>query len=97
MGDTMFEWDDANVQHIARHDVTPGEAEQAVTIAAIELDYENIEGEERVRLIGITAKARLLTVVITVRYDRIRVVTAYPATRSQERIYFNSAGYKNGY
>jgi hypothetical protein len=91
----MFDWDEANIAHIARHKITPPEAEQAVTLYPIELEYETVDGEERVRLVGPTANARLIIVVVTVRYDKIRVVTAYPATPSQHRIYFKSAGYSH--
>ena len=91
----MFDWDEANLAHIARHGVTAPEAEQAITLYPIELEYENVDGEERVLLLGLTAKARLIAVVLTIRCDKIRVVTAYPATRSQQRTYFKAAGYKN--
>jgi uncharacterized DUF497 family protein len=94
MNHDLFDWDNVNIAHIALHHVVPDETEEALTLAPIELDYETVNGEERDRLIGLTAKGRLIAVVITVRYDKIRVVTAYPATRSQQRIYFKSAGYK---
>jgi uncharacterized protein len=91
-----FDWDSANIDHIAIHDVLPEEAEQAVAYNPLEIDYEYVDGEDRVRLLGITTQARLLCVVITFRYDKIRVVTAYPATPSQRRIYFKLAGFLNG-
>jgi len=50
----------ANISHIARHGITPPEAEQAITLYPIELEYENIDGEERVLLLGLTANARLI-------------------------------------
>ena len=42
-----FDWDDANVEHMARHDVTPNEAEQVMLNVPIEIDYRVIEGEEK--------------------------------------------------
>jgi uncharacterized DUF497 family protein len=92
MNHDIFDWDDANILHIALHDVLPEEAEEAITLSPIELDYEAVDEEERERLLGLTARGRLIAVVLTIRYDKIRVVTAYPATPSQQRIYFKSAG-----
>jgi hypothetical protein len=33
----MFDWDAANIAHIARHGVTPQQAEQALSIFPIDL------------------------------------------------------------
>ena len=44
--------------------------------------------EDRVLSSGRTTKGRLLTIIYATRGDRIRVVTGYPATRRQQRIYF---------
>jgi uncharacterized DUF497 family protein len=90
----LFDWDEHNIAHIWRHRVLPHEAEQAVTLTPIEVGYETADGEDRLRLLGLTVKARLIAVVITERYGKIRVVTAYPATPSQQRIYYKSIGYE---
>lgn len=90
----MFDWDDANISHIARHGITPPEAEQAITLYPLELEYQNVDSEERILMLGLTATARLIAVALTIRCDKIRVITAYPATRAQQRTYFESAGYK---
>ena len=44
-------------------------------------------GEERV-CFGRTVKGRLLTIIYTMRGGAIRVVTGYPMTKAQQRIYF---------
>ena len=43
----QFEWDAANVSHIARHKVTPEEAEQALLSDPFDLGHEVLEGEKR--------------------------------------------------
>lgn len=46
-----FDWDAANIGHVAVHDVTPDGAEEAVLKAAIALDVRLRNGEERTRLV----------------------------------------------
>jgi len=58
-----FDWDDANIGHIARHDVTPEEAEQVILNGPVEIDYQVIDGEERFADVGITSFGRFLTIV----------------------------------
>jgi uncharacterized DUF497 family protein len=81
-GAPKFDWDEANIGHIARHGVTPEEVEQAfannplVVLAVLERS-----GEERVLCAGFTDGGRPLQFVYTVRRGRIRVVTAHTASR----------------
>ena len=82
------EWDAENRKHIARHGITPEEAEEAVRIEPLEADVQHHEGEERVLCFGRTKSGRLLTVLYTERNDKIRVVTAYGMTGEQQRLYF---------
>jgi len=72
-----FDWDDANVAHVVRHQVVPREAEEAVLLDPVDLGSEVVDGEERYASLGATAKGRVLLVVTTWRNDRIRVVTAF--------------------
>ncbi len=78
----MFDWDEANIAHIAEHDVTPHEAEEAYDSNPLYLDYSIEEGELRHREIGETLAGRILVVVSTMRGDLTRVVTTYPPGRS---------------
>lgn len=80
-----FEWDKQNREHIARHDVTPEEAEQALSSGFIELAVQIRNREERVLCAGWTNAGRMLQMVYTVRSGRIRVVTAYAASRKLRR------------
>jgi len=84
----MFDWDDANVAHLARHGVTPDEAEQAINIAPIDLESQYYEGEERFLLMGVTAAGRVLVVAITWRAGSARVVTAYSAPAALRKRYW---------
>jgi uncharacterized DUF497 family protein len=76
-----FDWDDANTAHIARHGVSPAEAEQIVLGASLPLETEERSGEDRHTELGESAEGRLLLVVWIRRRRRIRVVTAFPANR----------------
>lgn len=83
-----FEWDAENRKHIARHDVTPEEAEEAILIEPLEADVQQHGSEERVLSFGRTKSGRLLTVLYTERRGRVRVVTAYDMTKEQQQLYF---------
>jgi len=78
----MFDWDLANIAHIAKHDVLPQEAEEVIENEPLYLDYLVEDGEERHREIGETLGRRVLVVVSTLRNDRTRVITAYEPGRS---------------
>lgn len=84
-----FDWDDANTEHIARHAVAPEEAEEAVTdpdrVGAPAYRAQN--GERRQAITGKTEDGRLLTVILTRRDERFRVVTARDASESERRGY----------
>ena len=83
-----FEWDAANVQHIAGHGINPKEAEEAILIEPLEADVQPHGGEERVLCFGRTNSGRLLTILYTERHGKIRVVTAYEMTKPQQQMYF---------
>ena len=74
-----FDWDEANIGHIARHGVTPEEVEQAYANDPVTLEVANRRGEESVLAAGRTDAGRPLQFVYTLRRTRIRVVTAHTA------------------
>ena len=39
-----FDWNDANSGHLARHNVNPEEAEQALRNGPVEIEYQDIGG-----------------------------------------------------
>ena len=47
-----FDWDEANLAHIALHRVTREEAEEVLGGATFELDTYEIDGDDRVEELG---------------------------------------------
>lgn len=87
MNDELFEWNDANILHLAEHEVTPEEAEEVILGDPIEFGFEVVGGEDRWAYIGETNERRILRVVITFRGERMRVVTAFEPPRASKTIY----------
>jgi len=87
-----FDWDAANLSHIAEHGVTPEEAAQVLDNDPVDLDYHVVESEERWVTVGVTNRGRFLVVVWTIRGSAIRVVTAFDADRRYQRVYLESKG-----
>lgn len=77
-----FDWDFANLEHIARHRVEPEEAEEAVTDpAALETPaHRGPLGQRRYGVIGATEAGRVLAIFYEFRRERLRVVTVRDAT-----------------
>ena len=88
-----FDWDGANIQHLARHDVTRTEFEQALTNDPVLFDYENLDGEDRWSGLGSTYQLRVLVVVFTIRENSIRAVTAFDASRRRARDFWRRKGH----
>ena len=87
-----FDWDEANIGHLALHDVEPHEAEQVMFAEPVDLGYQFIDDEERWSVVGPTHAGRFLTIIVTLRNGRIRVVTAWDATRDEEAAYWSWRG-----
>ena len=83
-----FDWDEANISHVARHSVLPDEAEQVVLNDPVDLGMELVEGEERHLNLGVTVQRRVRLVVTTWREDRIRVVTAFEPIKRLIQFYY---------
>jgi hypothetical protein len=60
-----FDWDQANIGHVAGHSVLPDEAEQVVLDDPVDLGMEIVEGEERHLNLCATLQGRVLLVVPT--------------------------------
>jgi uncharacterized DUF497 family protein len=90
--DLQYDWDSANIDHIARHNVTPAEAEQVVANEPQDLDFAIIGEEERWTAIGHTNNLRILVVAWTIRYSAIRVVTAWDAPKALQTAYLRRKG-----
>ncbi len=86
--DGLFDWDGANIEHIAEHGVSPDEAEEALLDARrIPAASYGVADERRRAVIGVTETGRLLIVVYTRRRNMIRVITASDASDAAKRQY----------
>jgi len=85
--DIAFDWDNENRDHLKRHKVTPQEFEHVMFSGPVELEYQEEGGEERYKSLGITNQGRILVALWTVRDDRIRPITAYPAPAHLRRLW----------
>jgi uncharacterized DUF497 family protein len=83
----IFDWDAANVNHIARHGVTSKECEEAYSNGPLVIKHQKRKRERRRLCLGETNNGRLLTFVVTERQGRIRFVTAYPMAPRMREIY----------
>jgi hypothetical protein len=91
MDNSLFDWDSANIGHITEHDVTPEEAEEVVLGDPLEMGFEKTAaGQDRWSYIGETSQVRVLQVVITLRDERIRVVTAFEPTKRDKLVYLET-------
>jgi uncharacterized protein len=88
-----FDWDIANVAHIARHRVTSDEVEQVFANDPIGLSAEVINGEQRYTRVGHTNLLRVLVVAWTMRGETIRPITTFKASRKLVRRYLALRGF----
>ena len=87
-----FDWDDGNLLHLARHGVSPIEAEKAILDPmAVMLEIQSDE-EERIKAVGQTGGGRILAVLFTFRGDAIRPITAFDATGRDRDVYLKGKG-----
>lgn len=72
--------------------MTPEEFEELLTGEPMYLEYQAGSQEERYKVLGATQAGRVLIAVWTPRQGKIRAVTAYPAGRVYQRLYWESRG-----
>jgi len=82
-----LEWDENNLRKIRAHGIHREEAEQAINNNPISVYEQDINGEIRAMYHAETRTGRLLAVVMTMRGNRLRVVTAYEMSAAQKRSY----------
>jgi uncharacterized protein len=83
-----FEWDDAKAQaNQHKHGVSFPEASTvfADPLAAIFPDEDHSDDETREIIVGQSDRPRLLVVSFTERGDKIRIISARPATPSERK------------
>lgn len=84
-----FEWDGANISHIARHNVLPEEAEQIFFDPdnVLDEDIEHSTIEKRFLIIGETKDKRLLYQIFTIRGNKIRVISSRDLNKKEVALY----------
>jgi uncharacterized DUF497 family protein len=87
-----FDWDEANIDHIARHGVTREEAEEVILQDPVDFGLDLAAGEERYQQLGMTRRGRVLFVVTTWRANRLRVITAFEPTKELIDFYYEERG-----
>ena len=80
----MFDWDEYNLDHIARHGVDFDEAEEAI-LDPSRVSFPARRG--RMGFIGTTEAGRLLVVILDRKIDLWRVVTARDASPNEKKSY----------
>ncbi len=86
----QFEWDRNKAStNLRKHRVS---FEEAATVFEDELsltgdDPDHSVGEERQVTFGVSSSGRLLVVAHTQRGDRLRIISARPATRQERLLY----------
>ncbi len=61
----QFDWDNANREHIARHNVATTEAEEVLLNDPFDLGLQDSEGEVRLVELGQTRHGRILMMIST--------------------------------
>ena len=87
---TGFNWDDGNAPKVrARHDVNPGECEQAFLSKpfVVSADANHSKTERQWRALGRTYADRYLLLAFTMRGTLIRVMQARNMHRTERRSY----------
>jgi uncharacterized DUF497 family protein len=95
MNNAEYDWDFENLHHIARHNITPEEAEYALSGYTVEVEVREEEGELRIMELGITASGRILFLAWTPRGRRVRVVTALDPSATLKKLLLSSGGRSN--
>ena len=87
---TGFEWDAGNREkNWESHQVSAAECEQDFfeRPLLIARDSSHSHTEKRYAALGQTASGRRLTIVFTIRDDRVRVISARAMSRRERRMY----------
>ena len=85
-----FEWDAGNSdKNWLNHQARQAEAEQALLNRPLLVtpDVGHSQFESRFFALGRTDRGRYLAIVLTVRTNRIRVISARPMSRAERRVY----------
>lgn len=91
---TGFDWDHGNfLKSELKHGITPEEAESAFLDKKllVDEDLKHQEIEERFIGIGKTTDNKILSVVFTLRYGKIRIISSRKANKKERTGYYEKA------
>ena len=88
-----YDWDKGNLGHIKKHNIDYKECEEIFFNKPlfISKDEEHSKIEERLKVLGITNSNKLIFLSLTIRNNKIRVVTARIQNK-KERVRFKKMG-----
>lgn len=85
-----FEWDKGNIdKNLVKHTVANREAEEVFenNLKFIFRDEKHSQREERYGLLGATDTGRKLSVVFTIKKDKVRIITARDMSKKERSAY----------
>ena len=85
-----FEWDQGNIdKSYQKHGITTKDAEEVFLDKGIQIkrDFKHHETEERFIAIGKNLESKILFVIFTMRYSKIRIISARTANKKERRMY----------
>ncbi len=86
-----FEWNDGKARiNATKHGVTFEEAAEAFLDPFYQQGEASGAGERREFLLGYSMSQRMLLVIHVERAERVRIISARPATRHERKIYEQS-------
>jgi len=83
-----FNWDEANLnKNWVKHNVNYQEAEEVFKNKPLKIfhDEQHSQDEDRFAAFGRTNEERLLTVVFTIRNNKIRIISARDRSRKEKK------------
>lgn len=87
-----FDWDEGNkIKNKIKHNVSVKEAEQVFFDNKL-VQFEDIKHsqiEQRIIIIGLTKRKRCLHITFTIRFGKVRIISARDADK-KERQYYES-------
>jgi uncharacterized protein len=89
-----FDWDKGNLEHIKKHKVGADESEEIFLNKPLVLnkDETHSQVEERFRLYGLTNRGRALTIIFTVRNNKIRIISARDQHKKEREEFYKIGG-----
>lgn len=90
-----FDWDQANLEHIKKHNVDYRECEEAFLNKPliVNKDEAHTQIEERFRVVyGQTNKGRLMFMIFTIRNHKLRVISARDQSKKERKEFQKGGG-----